>query len=70
MVAFHIKALVVPWHQFVYTLFIPYGRLVIQPGHDNNPSGPHHLRRVYQQGATSLLETEKGPTVPGSDCTK
>ena len=25
-----VKALVVPWHQFVYTLFIPCGRLVIQ----------------------------------------
>ena len=30
-VAFHIKELVVPWHQFVYTLFIPSGRLFIQP---------------------------------------
>ena len=26
-----IKALVVPWHQFVYTLFIQCGRLVIRP---------------------------------------
>ena len=30
-VAFDIKALVIPWHQFVYTPFIPYGRLDIQP---------------------------------------
>ena len=29
--AFHIKALVVPWNQFVYTLFMPCSRLVIQP---------------------------------------
>ena len=31
IVAFDIKALGVPWHQFVYTLFIPRDRLVIQP---------------------------------------
>ena len=31
IVVFDIKALIVPWHQFVYTLFIPCGRLVIQP---------------------------------------
>ena len=31
ILAFDIKALVKPWHQFVYTLFIPCGHLVIQP---------------------------------------
>ena len=35
LVAFDIKALVVPWHQFVYTLSISCGRLVIQPDHDS-----------------------------------
>ena len=35
IVSFDIKALVVPWHQFVYTLVIPCGCLAIQPGHDN-----------------------------------
>ena len=35
MVAFYVKALVVPWHQFVYTLVIPRGRLAIQPGQDS-----------------------------------
>ena len=35
IVAFDIKALVVPWHQFVYTLVIPCGRLVTQSGHDS-----------------------------------
>ena len=31
IVAFDIETLVIPWHEFVYTLFIPCGRLVIQP---------------------------------------
>ena len=31
IVTFDIKVLVVPWHWFVYTLFIPRGYLVIQP---------------------------------------
>ena len=29
-----------------------------------------HLRRVYQQGAPSFLETGKSPTVPDPDCTE
>ena len=35
IVAFDIKAFVVPGHQFVYTLAVPCGRLAIQPGHDS-----------------------------------
>ena len=35
IVAFDIKALVIPSHQFVYTPIIPCGRLAIQPGHDS-----------------------------------
>ena len=35
IVTFDIKAVVVSWHQFVYSLFIPCGRLVIQPGHNS-----------------------------------
>ena len=31
IVTFDVKALVVPWNQFVYILFITCGRLVIQP---------------------------------------
>ena len=56
--AFDIKALVLPWHQFVYTLFIPCG-------HQQHSSGLHHLRSVYQQGAPSFLKTGKSPTGPG-----
>ena len=63
IVTFDIKALDVPWHQFVYTLFIPCGRR-------QHSSGLHHLRNVYQQEAPSILETEKSPTVPGPDCTE
>ena len=63
---FNIKTLVVPWH-LVHTLLIPYGCLVIQPGHD---SILHHLRTVYQQCAPSFLETGKSPTMLGPDCTE
>ena len=59
IVAFNIKARVVPWHQFVYTLFIPCGRLVIQPA----SFSLHHLRSVYQYDAPSFLEIGKNPTV-------
>ena len=38
IVVFDIKALVIPWHQFVYTLFIPCGRLVIQPAYFRSSS--------------------------------
>ena len=34
VVTFDIKTRV-PWHQFLFTLFIPCGRLVIQAGHDS-----------------------------------
>ena len=35
-----------------------------------HPSGLHHFRSVYQQGAPSFLETGNSPTVPGPDCTE
>ena len=35
IVAFDIKVLVIPWHQFVYTLIIPCGRMDIQAGHNS-----------------------------------
>ena len=41
IVAFDIKALFVPWHQFVYTLFISCGRR-------QHSSGLHNFRSVYQ----------------------
>ena len=43
IVSFDIKALVVPWHQFVYTLFIPCGCLVIQPASFRSSSLAKHL---------------------------
>ena len=42
IIAFDIEALV-PWHQFVYTLFIPCGRLVIQPASFRSWSFSKHL---------------------------
>ena len=48
-----------------YTLFVPCGRLVVQPGH----SILDHLRSVYQQDAPLFLETGKSLTVPSPDCT-
>ena len=65
-VAFDIKTLVEPWYQFVYTLFIPYSRLLF----NQHLSGLHHFRSVYQQGAPSFLGTGKIPTVPGPNCTE
>ena len=55
-IAFNIKALVVPWYQFVYTLFIPCGR--------QHSSGLHHWRSIYQQGKGRSL------TVPDPDFTE
>ena len=60
IVAFAINALV-PWHQFVYTLFTPCSLR-------QHYSGLHYLRNVYQQGVPSSLETGKSLTVPGPDC--
>ena len=37
------KSVVVPWLQFVYTLFIPRGRLVIQPASFRSSSFAKHL---------------------------
>ena len=34
-VTLDIEALVVPWHQFIYSLLVPNGRLAIQPVHDS-----------------------------------
>ena len=62
LVAFDIKALVVPWHQFVYTLFIPSGRR-------QHFLGLHHLRSV-QKRDDPFPKTGKSPTVPGPDCTE
>ena len=31
------EALVLPWHQFIYSLLVPDGRLAIQPVHDSVP---------------------------------
>ena len=49
----------------MYSLFIQCGHPVIQPGHD---SILHHLRSVYQQGATPFLEAGNNQTVIGRDC--
>ena len=35
IVILDIEALVVPWHQFIYSLLVPDDRLVIQPVHDS-----------------------------------
>ena len=35
IVTLDIEALVVPWHQFIYCLLVPDGRLAIQPVHDS-----------------------------------
>ena len=35
IVTLDIEALVVPWHQFIYSLLVPDGRLAIQPVHDS-----------------------------------
>ena len=35
---------------------------------NQHPSCLRHLWSVYHQGAPSFFETEKSPTVPGSDC--
>ena len=35
IVTLDIEALVVPWHQFIYSLLVPDGRLDIQPVHDS-----------------------------------
>ena len=59
--ALDIKTLVVTWQQFVYTLFIPCGCLVIQLA--SFWSSP-----FAKQGAPSFLETGKRPTLPGLDC--
>ena len=61
IVAFDIKVLVIPWHQFLYTLFIP---CVCR----QHSSGLHHLQSIYLQGAPSFLERGKSPTVAGLDC--
>ena len=63
IIAFDIKALVVPWHQFLYTLVITSGRR-------QQSADLHHLRSFYQQGAPSFLEKGKSPTVPGPDSTE
>ena len=63
IVAFDIKALVVTWHQFVYTLFTPCGHLVIQPASFRSSSFAKHL-----PARCSILETGKSQTVPDLDC--
>ena len=35
IVTLDIEALVVPWHQFIYSLLVLDGRLAIQPVHDS-----------------------------------
>ena len=47
VIAINIKALVIPWYQFVYTLVTPCGRRQHSTGHN-------HLRRVYQFDGAGL----------------
>ena len=52
------------------SLCIPYSYHVAASLFNQHPSGHHDLRSVYQQGAPSVLETGKSPTVPGRNCTE
>ena len=65
IVAFDIKTLVIPWHQFVNSLFIPCGRLVIQTASFRSSSFAERL-----PAKCFILETVKSLTVPGPDCTE
>ena len=67
IVVFDTKTLVVPWHQFVYTLFISCGRMVVQPASVRSSS---FVKRLPAWCAPSLLGIGKYPTVPGPDCTE
>ena len=60
---FDVKALVVPWHQFVYTLFIPCSCLVIQ-----SVSFMSSSFACLPARCLSFLETGRSLTMPGPDC--
>ena len=64
IVAFEIEALVVPWHQFVYTLFIPCGCLVIERASFRSSS----FAKRFPPRRSFILDTGKSPTVPSLDC--
>ena len=66
IVVFDIKALVVPWHQFVYSLFIPCGHLVIQPASFRSSS----FVKFLPASCSFIFGNRKSPTVPGPDCTE
>ena len=59
IVVFDVQALAIPWHQFVYTLFIPCGHLVIQPGHDSILQVFITCEAFYWQGALHFWKREK-----------
>ena len=67
IVTLDIQALVVPWHQFIYSLLVPDGRLAIQPVHDSVLQ-VLIMHVVYQQGASSSSRKGESPMVPGPDC--
>ena len=54
------------WQSVCIVFQFMYTRLT-SCGCRQHSSGLHHLRSVYQQSASSFLETAKSPTVPGPE---